>query len=64
MLWKLTTAEAQRPVKTVVRVSPTHRSIEDRVLTMGTLVFYYYQGAYCCRYWYYFSTIRRPIVLA
>jgi hypothetical protein len=31
---------------------------------MGTLVFYYRYGAYCCRYWYYFSTARQPIVLA
>jgi hypothetical protein len=31
---------------------------------MGTLVFYYYQGAYGCRYWYYFSTGRQPVVLA
>jgi hypothetical protein len=32
--------------------------------TMGTLLLYYYQGAYCCRYWYYFSTSRQPIVSA
>jgi hypothetical protein len=31
---------------------------------MGTLAFFYYQGAYCCHYWYYFSTIWQPIVLA
>jgi hypothetical protein len=31
---------------------------------MGTLVCHYYQGAYCCRYWYYFSTAWQPIVLA
>ena len=31
---------------------------------MGTLLFDYYQGAYRCQYWYYFSTTRQPIVLA
>jgi hypothetical protein len=31
---------------------------------MGTLVFYYYQGTYYCRYGYYFSSARQPIVLA
>jgi hypothetical protein len=31
---------------------------------MGTLAFHYYQGVYCCRYWYYFSTTRQPTVLA
>jgi hypothetical protein len=31
---------------------------------MGTLLYNYYQGAYCCHYRYYFSTTRQPIVLA
>ncbi len=31
---------------------------------MGILLYYSYQGAYCCHYWYYFSTTRQPIVLA
>jgi hypothetical protein len=31
---------------------------------MGILLYYSYQGAYCCYSWYYFSTIRQPIVLA
>jgi hypothetical protein len=31
---------------------------------MGTLLYYYSQGAYSCHYWYYFSTTRQPVVLA
>jgi hypothetical protein len=46
------------------RPPPTLHVKWDRGLTMGTLVFHYYQGGYCCHYWYYFSTRRQPIVLA
>jgi hypothetical protein len=40
------------------------QNLRGRSLTMGTLLYYYDEGAGCCRYWYYFSTSGQPIVLA